>query len=211
MAKLRFASMSIHVIGVLIGAGLLAAVSGFVGVLVTQWLTGRRERQGRVHAKLLKLMDKRYELYMDYIDTLSKNHEIFTGSGRSDLDPDEVLNKLVPLEQQMRVFASSNVLSALDLYRDHLRAWSALGDPDEASREQAVRMESALLALALASFREDLGVESYESPLSRWRQRRRITRKVKKYLAVNADIYRPGPLQEQRQEDAPDADGEARQ
>jgi hypothetical protein len=166
-----------HAAGPLVGGAI-----AFLGVVLTQWFTGRRERKNRTNAHLSRLIEKRYDLYVAYIDVLNENADIFMGENLSGADPDEVVRRLIPLERNMQVFASNSVIGTIDEYRSCLRKlaiWDAL---DDEQRHELQREEHIVSHMALEAIRADLKIDSYENWLSRLSTVRRVKRKMMAYM-----------------------------
>jgi hypothetical protein len=154
----------------------------FVGVMLTQWFTGYRERKNRTNTHLSRLIDKRYDLYIAYIDVVNDNADIFMGTNLSGADPDDVLWRLMPLERNMQVFASSTVIGAIEEYRDCLRKLALWDTFDEQQRDALQREEHIVSHMALEVIRADLKIDSYESRLARRRNFRLVKRKMRAYM-----------------------------
>jgi hypothetical protein len=165
-----------------IGGPLAGGAVAFLGVVLTQWFTGHRERKNRTHTHLSRLIDKRYDLYIAYIDVINDNAGIFMETNYSGADPDEVLSRLLPLERSMQVFASSTVIGAVEQYRECLRKlalWATLDDQQQAALQ---REEHIVSHMVLEAIRVDLQIDSYESRLVRRRNVRRVKRTMLAYM-----------------------------
>jgi hypothetical protein len=165
-----------------IAGPLVGGTIAFVGVMLTQWFTGHRERKNRTNTHLSRLIDKRYDLYIAYIDVVNDNADIFMGTNLSGADPDDVLRRLMPLERNMQVFASSTVIGAIEEYRDCLRKLALWDTLDEQRRDALQREEHIVSHMALEAIRADLKIDSYESRLARRRNFRRVKRKMRAYM-----------------------------
>ncbi|MFD4191792.1 hypothetical protein [Amycolatopsis thermoflava] len=155
---------------------LVGGILALAGVAVTQWFTARRERKNRNDAHLSRLVDKRYELYLDYLTTMEENANIFVGENWTNADADEVLERLVKHGLHLQVFASQTVLGAMDEYRDVMRRLGNWDNLEVADRGELARELDIVSAMVIQAVRADLKIDSYESPWMRFRYRQRVKR-----------------------------------
>ncbi|QKV74123.1 hypothetical protein [Amycolatopsis sp. Hca4] len=188
-----------------IAGPLVGGVIAFIGVMLTQWFTARRERKNRTNTHLSRLIDKRYDLYIEYVNVINDNAGILLGENYSGADPDDVLQRLVPLERNMQVFASSTVIGALEEYRDVMRRLASWDILEEQQQAELQREEHIVSHLALEAIRADLKIDSYESWLARRRNFRRVKRTM---LAYMPEIDRVAAERAARRVDAPERSSE---
>src|SRR5262245_41042135 len=98
----------------------IGAVVALVGVAVSQFFTGRRESLARYDAHVTRLLAKRYELYLRYIDVLDRNADHLTGVHLLKGKPVSAL-ETHQIEREMKLFASPEVVYVADNYRDLVR------------------------------------------------------------------------------------------
>ncbi len=162
-----------------------------LGAVVTASLTSLRERKNRSNTHLSRLSERRYDLYLAYLDVMTRNASVFRGEEDPRTpDVDALYVELARLEQDMQVFASSMVLGAFEEYRECIRAFLSWNS-DEQEQTRLLRLERAVHTLSLAVIREDLGVDGFEP---RWRARRvrRATKLFRQKMEQNTLL--PGPL-----------------
>lgn len=151
------------------------AVVAFVGVLAANYATGRREQKNRSNAHLSRLIDKRYDLYVEYMDILDANADLFLGDDILG-DREITTSRLLALELRMKVYASSDVLAAFEHYRDCMRRLTNFGKmtPEEQGDLRYDVVVSSTLALAM--IRADLQIDLYDSRRQRQLRRRAVKR-----------------------------------
>ncbi|NKQ54976.1 hypothetical protein HFP15_19005 [Amycolatopsis sp. K13G38] len=178
--------MTEQVISTLVGGGLT-----LLGVLITAGLTGRRERKNRSNVHLSRLLDRRYDLYLAYLDVMTRNASLLRGEDDPRTpDVDGLYVELARFEERMQAFASHMVLGAFEEYRECIRNLLSWNAADEQERARLLTLERAVHTLSLAAIREDLGVEGFEP---KWRRRRirRAVRLFKRKMEQNSLL--PGP------------------
>jgi hypothetical protein len=178
--------MTDPIFAALVGGGLTLA-----GVILTTILTALRERKNRSNIHLSRLIERRYDLYLDYLDVLTRNASLF----RSEDDPrtpnpDDLYMELARLEESMQVFASRMVLDAFEEYRECIRQLRSWNEVDDATQADLLHLEQVVHTLSLTVIREDLDVEAFEPT---WRGHR-VRRAVKLFKQkVKQKTYLPGP------------------
>jgi hypothetical protein len=180
--------MTNEVISTLVGGGLT-----LLGVLVTASLTSRRERKNRSNVHLSRLIERRYDLYLAYLDIMTRNASLLRGEEDPRTpDIDDLYVELARLEEDMQVFASNMVLEAFEEYRECIRNLLSWNEADEEERDRLLILERLVHTLSLAAIREDLGVEGFEP---KWR-RRRVRRAMKLFKRkLGQKTLLPGPTE----------------
>ncbi|MFE0023392.1 hypothetical protein [Amycolatopsis sp. NPDC059021] len=175
-------------VSTLIGGGLT-----LLGGVVTAGLASLRERKNRSNVHLSRLIERRYDLYLAYLDVMTRNASLF----RSEEDPrtpnlNDLYVELARLEESMQVFASNIVLDAFEEYRECIRELLLWNDVNEEEQTRLLALERAVHTLSLAVIREDLGVEDFEP---KWRSRRvrRAVKLFKRKMEQNTGL--PGPAE----------------
>jgi hypothetical protein len=151
------------------------AVIAFVGVLASSAFSGWRDRKARRDVHFSHVLDRRYTLYIAYLDVLDRNADVFSGHNVASVDPDDLINELNSLERQMQVFASRDVLRAFGDYRECVRSLAS-ASADSPALAAIRRQGHRNSKLSLAMVRADLKIDSYDSA---WDSRRRRWMAVK--------------------------------
>lgn len=147
------------------------------GVALTNFMTGLRERRARTEMHLSRLVSRRYDLYMRYINVLDKNADILSGDDLMSLDEGEIYSEILSLEREMAVFASGDVLATFELCRDAIRAIALQWEAADAAAKGRLRNNlNRATTAALAMVRADLQVDSHDSWLRNRTRRRRVAR-----------------------------------
>ena len=155
------------------------AFVAFAGIVTTNYATGRRERKNRSNAHLSRLIEKRYDLYLEYIDILDTNADMFLGDEMLS-DRKVTVSQLQSLEHRMRVYASEDVLTAFEFYRDCMRRLAADFDSMIYEEQGKLRYEIEVSStLALAMIRADLEVDAYDSRQKRRMRKRALNRTMR--------------------------------
>jgi hypothetical protein len=149
----------------------IGAVVALFGVAVSQFFTGRRESLARYDAHVTRLLAKRYELYLRYIDVLDRNADHLIGEHLLKEKPVTVL-ETHQIEREMKLFASAEVVVVADSYRDLVRRAAA----DASTMTEADRRELSLeLSFGsnamLAAMRADLAIDRLAYGKARHRYR----------------------------------------
>ncbi|MGB6161544.1 MAG: hypothetical protein WCF33_21560 [Pseudonocardiaceae bacterium] len=151
------------------------AIIAFFSVVTASYATGRRERKNRTNVHLSRLIDKRYDLYVEYMDILDTNADVLLGD--TTLSEREItVSQLLSLERRMKVYASNDVLEAFEFYRDCMRQLASGFEKMSNTEKSRLRYELEVSStLALAMIRADLQIDRYDS-----RRQRRIRRRAVK-------------------------------
>ncbi|MFI5590138.1 hypothetical protein ACIA5G_34185 [Amycolatopsis sp. NPDC051758] len=174
---------------------IVAALAGggltLLGAVATAGLTSLRERKNRSNVHLSRLIERRYDLYLAYLDVMTRNASLFRGEQDPRTpDIDALYVELARLEEDMQVFASRMVLDAFEEYRECIRKLVSWNDADEEEQALLLELERAVHTLSLAVVREDLGIEGFEP---RWRGRR-VRRAAKLFTRrMEQNTLLPGP------------------
>lgn len=157
------------------------AIIALIGVMVSSLLSGGREHKAREDTHFSHILDRRYTLYVEYLDALDKGMTIFSGSNFMHADPDELVNKLAALERQMRVFASGEVLAAFGAYNDCVRLLSQ-ERLDSEERHDVVTRGQRSADVSLTMVRADLRIDHYDSRAGNSTIRKTMTRRSRMTL-----------------------------
>lgn len=149
----------------------VGALIALFGVAVSQFITGRRESLARYDAHVTRLLAKRYELYLRYVDVLDRNADHLMGEHLLKEKPVTVL-ETHQIEREMKMFASAEVVAVADNYRDLVRKAASEADTmTRADREELSLQLSFASNAMLAAMRADLAIDRLAYGKARHRYR----------------------------------------
>lgn len=152
------------------GGGAGATVT-FVGVLITQLATGRRESRARYEAHLTRVIAKRYELYSSYLEILDRNADALTSAAML-TDREVTVSETHMIEKDMALFANTDVLAVAEIYRDGIRRAALTASGMSEKELERLRLDLSLASHALlAAMRTDVGIDSLSFGTRRGRKR----------------------------------------
>jgi hypothetical protein len=155
-------------------ATIIVAAMGLFGVLLTNFWNSRSASRNRRREIRQQSLERRQELYLDYAECLSSTIDVFLGEAPESLDVDALLEKTKSLEHKMQVFASNNVLVAVEVYREAVRSTAAQSTQTQDITQAAREAQVTASRIMLAAIRADLEVDLIDSRFRQFRKRRRM-------------------------------------